>query len=264
MIPFVLLCALPVAEAAVGDVGAGAAGAATRASTAPAAEASGPAKLLVLEPVGDSTPADIRRLIASTLTVELAADRRIAVLSATDVKRLAELEADKQSAGCEDAGCLAEIAGALGARFVVFGDATQLGAVLVVNLNLFDVTKGAAVERVAVEVRDMSTLPARLREVARQLGRAAAGGDKAPAGASTPRAGSSSPKPAAQPSSSILPWVLGGVGATVAVGGLVVDAVAPTSNNATYDVVDFVGPAALLAGLALGGTAVVLAMADSP
>lgn len=261
MIPLALLFALPIADAAVGGAGAVASAADAEAR---AAAGSGPAKLLVLEPVGDSTPVDIRRLIASTLTVELAADHRFTVLSATDVKRLAELEADKQSAGCEDAGCLAEIAGALGARFVVFGDATQLGAVLVVNLNLFDVTKGSAVERVAVEVRDISELPARLREVARQLGRAASGDAGASAGPSTSPAGSSSPQPPPQASSSMLPWVLGGVGATVAVGGLLVDAVSPTSNNAAYDLVDLVGPAALLAGLTLGGTAVVLALTDSP
>ncbi|OGQ25867.1 MAG: hypothetical protein A2138_22020 [Deltaproteobacteria bacterium RBG_16_71_12] len=262
MTPLVLLCVLPVVHAAVGGGGAVADSPTT---AAPHAEGSAPAKLLVLEPVGDSTPADIRRLIASTLTVELAANRGITVLSATDVKRLAELEADKQSVGCEDAGCLAEIAGALGARFVVFGDATQLGAVLVVNLNLFDVTKASAVERVAVEVRDMSALPERLREAARQLGRAASGDAKVNARSSAPRVdASSSPQPLARSSPSVLPWVVGGVGATVAAGGLVFDAVSPTSNNAIIDAVDFVGPVALLAGLALGGTAAALALTDGP
>lgn len=40
--------------------------------------------------------------------------------------------------GCGDSSCLAEIAGAMGAEFVVFGDVGKLGETFVINLNLFD------------------------------------------------------------------------------------------------------------------------------
>jgi hypothetical protein len=74
--------------------------------------------------------------LSGILSAELAAYSALDVMSNADVKRLLELEGQKESVGCGDASCLAEIAGAMGARLVVFGSLGKLGDKLIVHLNL--------------------------------------------------------------------------------------------------------------------------------
>src|SRR5688572_14276841 len=105
------------------------------------ARADEPARVLVLEPTGDEVEASVRAAVASLVSIELAKNQGLEVVASTDVKKMAALEAEKQTLGCDDAGsCLAELAGAMGARYVVFGDAAKLGSLTVINLSLFDST----------------------------------------------------------------------------------------------------------------------------
>ena len=193
----------------------------------------------MLEVRGDALDAATKRAIASTITQELDALERYTVLSQADVNQLAALEGDKQEAGCDTSTCLAEIAGALGARYVVFGEVARLGSLTVVNLNLFDVDTATAIERASFEANDPAQIPALARRAARSL---------------TEDGGTVQ--------SSVVPFVLGGAGALVAVGGLAFDAISSSSNNRTLDLADFLGPAALLGGAALVATGVVLALGE--
>ncbi len=188
-------------------------------------------RILVLVPKGDTVDVEVRRAIASTLTVALGTTGRFAALSSSELAQLADLEADKQAAGCDSSSCLGEIAGALGARYVVFGDATQLGALLVVNLSLFDVERATSVQRTSFEVRDQTELPARARQAAAAL--AGTGGASAPA-AGVP----------------LVPLTLVVTGGAVALAGLGFDLLSPTSNNRALDGGDVVGPVAMASGAA--------------
>jgi hypothetical protein len=163
------------------------------------------------------------------------------VLSTSDVRQLADLEATKQQAGCDTSSCLSEIAGALGARYVVFGDATQLGSLLVVNLNLFDVQTAAAVRRASFEVNDPAEIPAQTRIAAAKL--------------AGPPAAEEVTAPSALPLAPLSLVIVGGV---LALGGLAFDAVSPTSNNRVYDLGDAVGPTVMLSGAAVLATGVVI------
>jgi hypothetical protein len=183
-------------------------------------------RLLVLEPRGTSVDDELKQLLVSTLTIELSRHSEYEVLSSTDVKQLADLEAERINSGCDTSGCLTEIADALGARYVVIGDVAELGDVIVVNLSLFDVKLGSAVARTSVDVNDKSELPAKVREAANALlpGRR----DGVPTWA----------------------LVVGGVGLGIGVTGMTFDALSPTSQNGVVDAFDMIGPACLIAGVA--------------
>jgi hypothetical protein len=74
------------------------------------------------------------------------------------------LQAEKQNAGCDDSGsCMAEIAGALGASLVVFGDVGKLGELLVVNLNLFNVDLAQSQGRVTIEAPSLESFPGQMK-----------------------------------------------------------------------------------------------------
>jgi hypothetical protein len=60
---------------------------------------------------------------------------------------LAALEGDKQAAGCDAASCLAEIASAMGAAYVVFGSVGRVENLVVIELSLFEAAKARAAGR---------------------------------------------------------------------------------------------------------------------
>ncbi len=208
-------------------------------STTPPAAAPAPpgrVKLIVLEPVGESVDAATIATIASLVSVELARDTRYDVLSAGDVKRMTQFSAEKQDVGCTDDGCLAELAGALGANLIVYGDVGKLGDVLVVNLNVFDAKKARAESRVSIQVTDPGELPARIPAATKQL--------IAPV-SSALFGGAAAPVPFN------LPWTAGMIGAgVVLVGfGVAFDALSETSSNGELDIGDFCGPVFVAAGV---------------
>lgn len=90
-------------------------------------------------------------LLTDVVSTSLSRDARLEVITTDDLQRMVELEAQREMAGCVDGGCMAEIAGATGARFVVFGNVGALGNELVLTLQLFDsanaVTSGREVVR---------------------------------------------------------------------------------------------------------------------
>jgi hypothetical protein len=109
--------------------------------------------VLVMEMKSSSVDADTLRTITSTLAVSVSKRPGLSVLTGEDVKKLAEVEADKQMLGCDPSAtsCLAEIAGAMGADLVLYGDIGKLGELYVVNLNLFEAGAAKAVGRQSVQ-----------------------------------------------------------------------------------------------------------------
>jgi hypothetical protein len=127
-------------------------------------------KVMVLEPT--ATTADDRTIatvVAGLLPIELANVDALEVLSAADVKQMVELEAEKEAMGCSDNSCLAELAGALGADLVVFGDVSRLGTLIIVNINLFDSVKARAAGRISIQTKDIESLPGELTTAVRKL-----------------------------------------------------------------------------------------------
>lgn len=143
-----------------------------------------PTRLLVLdlEAVG-GVAKDTARSI-DPLILAAASMPGAEVLAQSELKKIAEVEANKAELGCDDSSCLAEIAGAMGARFVLFGTVSKLGDATTVSLSMFD-SRTSTVARDNVVVRDLAKLsdelPPRVRAlVATRLGLA---GDATPAAA---------------------------------------------------------------------------------
>jgi TolB-like protein len=137
-------------------------------ASAPAADARTP--LLVLELQAEpGIEASVARTVTALVSSELSRYRDLNVIADADVKRMLELEGQRQQVGCGDTSCLAELAGALGARLVVFGSIGRLGEKTVVTLNLFDSQRNESVGRQFVEVADVGALSALLPARTRAL-----------------------------------------------------------------------------------------------
>jgi hypothetical protein len=128
------------------------------------------AQVLVLDlQRGSETPANTARTLTDLLTVEASNHPGLKVLSGADLRRLAELESEKAMLGCDDSSCLAELAGAIGARFVISGRLAKLGGLWLLQLSLFDASAAEAISRVALKATTLAAfvdeLPAGVKKL---------------------------------------------------------------------------------------------------
>jgi hypothetical protein len=202
-------------------------------------------RVLVMDLEGvsvDAADADAATRVVAAAAAEV---EGVSVMSAADIRRLASLEADRLQAGCEqDASCMAEIAGAMGAEQIIFGSLSRLGATTTVVLSLYD-ARTTKVTRRSFDVTDAGTLPRLLRSTTADL----LGGDVAP----------SAPPPTAGPSAGVITLgaglglaVVGGATALVAEYAFVQN---PDGNGAEKPTWQMVG----LGGLVGAGVGVVVA-----
>jgi TolB-like protein len=120
--------------------------------------------LMDLRPVEVSP--DTVKLIDGILATQVSKIAVFDAVSSDDVRQMAKLEADKASAGCnDDESCLAEIAGALGARYVLYGQVGALGETMIVNLNLKDTRKTGGVVRETIQAGKIDEIPGKLKPV---------------------------------------------------------------------------------------------------
>jgi hypothetical protein len=119
-----------------------------------------PKVMLVLDLVGSEvSPAQIRTFTDLVATSWSRFDG-LSVLTNKDLEQALGVEAQKKALGCDDDGCLAEIAGALGADYVALGSVGVLGEVRVFNLSLYDAKNARSVSRRKIETRDVEEVPA--------------------------------------------------------------------------------------------------------
>ncbi len=150
---------------------------------APAAAPVG-SRVLVLDFRDDAAGPELVRSVRDTLVVHLSKQPGLTVLSSEDLRRVADLEAQKQAVGCDEQSCLAELAGAVGAELVVFGNVGRLGELIQINISVLDVSRATIRGRETVEVSSPSSVPQRVRAAADSLFGVAAGGSVlVPAGA---------------------------------------------------------------------------------
>ncbi len=111
----------------------------------------------------DTSPAD-GRVLTDLVASRLGAYEQLRVTSGPELKRLLKLEAERTSLGCDDRdpGCLADLAGALGARYLVAGDLTRLEKVVLLSLTLHDTHDGRVVGRAKIGARTVEQLHAQL------------------------------------------------------------------------------------------------------
>jgi TolB-like protein len=126
--------------------------------------------LFVLDFSGQDVSPEETKILGGMVTAQLGEDRRLDVLSGQEMRRMIDLEAQKQAMGCEqDQSCLAEIADALGVRYLVSGNASRVGNLLRLNLSLLDVDAAKVVSREEVQARDLYALNRRMPLVIHNL-----------------------------------------------------------------------------------------------
>lgn len=116
--------------------------------------------LLDLESSGTDVPKDKIELIGGSMASELSKRSNLEVITAADLRAMTALEANKAASGCDQSSCLAELAAAMGARYVIYGRIGALGEELIMQVNLFDAKEGRAVARDQRRGRDLGDLSA--------------------------------------------------------------------------------------------------------
>lgn len=109
--------------------------------------------LLPLAPIGEVDRAAVA-LFGEALAGELRRRPGVSVLTDADVAALLGAEKRRQMvAGCSDAGCLAELGGALGADRVLHGTVGRVGGSLLVNLSSLDAKRARGVASVSERLK---------------------------------------------------------------------------------------------------------------
>lgn len=127
-------------------------------------------RLLMLDLKATLVQPEVAKIVTGMLSAELGQYKEYDMITGQDLRQMVALEAEKQSIGCsDDSSCLVELAGAMGARFVIFGDVGKLDDIIVVNLNLFDSTEAKAAGRVMIQANSLGQLPAQVPPAVQQL-----------------------------------------------------------------------------------------------
>jgi TolB-like protein len=107
--------------------------------------------VLGIKPIDESTRKTAESL-TEILTTDLAKTGRFEVMAESDVGTLIGFERQKQILGCTDTGCLAEIAGAVGADYLLYGTMGKVGNQLSLDLKLADSKKASIAARDGAQV----------------------------------------------------------------------------------------------------------------
>lgn len=103
---------------------------------------------------------DDGHLLSSLVSTEAARDPRIDVISAADLRKSVDLEAQRSLAGCDvsSSSCLAEVAAAMNAGAVLHGSIGSLGGDVILTLNLFDSNTARGVGRSSQKAGSVSSV----------------------------------------------------------------------------------------------------------
>jgi TolB-like protein len=228
-------------------------------------------KLVVLNlNAAGGVDAPVAVALTESVTAEVAARGFFEVLSSAEVQTMLGAERQRQMLGCsEETSCMTELAGALGAQFVMTGSLTKLGEAFQLNLQAVDTKNGKTLGRTTKLAKDFESIRLQIPyAVAEACG-----------------------TPLPPPPSRVVPYALLSSGAAAVIGGGVLGMVSLTNESAvagelaaddknrsvvlqpadTYrDRLAAAGAqktislAALLAGAALIGAGIYLMPADAP
>ncbi len=147
-----LLAALTFAAASA-PLAPGSADASTT-SSAPVGER---ALLLVLDVEAEHLPVQDRAGLGEAVTLAFARRVDVNVQSMKALAARAQLGAEQQAVGCDTSTCLAEIANAMGARYVAYTRVVRLGDIHLMRVDVFDNTTSQSIA-LASQQGSLSTL----------------------------------------------------------------------------------------------------------
>ncbi len=138
----------------------------TPSTTVPTSD--GPVLVLALDLEGVNIEPETAKAIDRFVFAALSEVEGIEATSQQDIRTLSTLEAERQAVDCSASSCLAELAGAMGARAIVFGNVTRLGSTTSITLSLFDSQTGK-MQRQNIEAHDLGEVAGALRPAVRAL-----------------------------------------------------------------------------------------------
>jgi TolB-like protein len=129
-------------------------------AAAPAAASSKPVLALMGLAAAGGVEAGVADSLSEAVAAEAARAGYFQVTSQKDMQTMLGLERQKQLMGCSDASstCMTELAGALGARFVLTGSVTRLGDAYQLNLQTVDTAKAQPLGRATRIANDLKAL----------------------------------------------------------------------------------------------------------
>ena len=116
-------------------------------------------KVLFLDLACTAVKPEVVETISDLVGAYLGEHKKYDVITGQDLRQMAKLEVEKQKTGCVDNSCLSQLAGAMGARYVVFGKVGKLADRTIITLNLFDSKEAKAVDRAVVSAPDIGSVP---------------------------------------------------------------------------------------------------------
>ncbi len=90
--------------------------------------------------------------LGDMLSTELRAMGPYRVIGKRDISTMLQLEEQKNMLGCDELGCISDIGGALGVRWVLVGNISRFGELYLLNLKLMDVERVEVARSVAHKV----------------------------------------------------------------------------------------------------------------
>jgi hypothetical protein len=133
----------------------------------PAADVVARPRLIVLD-LRDPTSAlnrSAKQALVEGLLAEAARFEMVESFSLAELRAVLELETTKQEAGCETNDCAADIANAMGGRYVLLSTVSRLGSSWQLTLSLYDSATTAAVGRGSVRAVSLEGLAEQLPEL---------------------------------------------------------------------------------------------------
>jgi len=124
--------------------------------------------IAVLRLEGNKGATDEAPGVTSLLASRLSESPEIKVITQAEIATIIGLERQKRllAGECTDSGCMAELAGALGSRYVVTGRLDRFGERFVLTATLFDATHTISVAKPHADVSKADDLPAAATRVA--------------------------------------------------------------------------------------------------
>jgi hypothetical protein len=120
--------------------------------------------LLALVLAAAAPTADDARFITSIVASAVADHPRVDVITQEDVRKAVAVEAERQSLGCSEQSCLAEVASAMGARIVVFGSVGTFADDYAVEVSAFDAETASSLGRAVLNGPSLKDVAAEAKE----------------------------------------------------------------------------------------------------
>jgi hypothetical protein len=144
-------------------------------ATAPSPTPAPPAMMFVLDVGGDHVPLPTREALTEAFALSLARQLDLDVQSPRSLLDRVDFAQQQQQAGCDSSACMAEIANAMGARFVVFSRIVRLGDEETLRADIYDNVEGRTLALASVRSRAVDDLHRQLPTLVEALVRESTG-----------------------------------------------------------------------------------------